>query len=163
MILIHVRSRIHETFHHLTERFDSVQQLRAVLDRFTPYRLSQRLDRPTCAQLVRNYQDGNATTQLTQMYGVSKASVLNLLREAGVPLRCPGLDDDQTGEAIRLYASGFSLTRVGERIGFGPTSVTNALVRRRRRAARAWLAVVACDLVTALCGRLPGERQVEPW
>lgn len=94
---------------------------------YTPYRLSQRLDQATCAQLVHNYQDGIPTTQLTQMYGLSKASVLKLLQEAGVSMRCQGLDEEQTAEAMRLYASGLSLVRVGERIGFGPTSVANTL------------------------------------
>ncbi len=94
---------------------------------YTPYGLSQRLDEDTRAQLVRNYQDGIPTTQLTKAYGLSKASVLKLLGEAGVTMRCQGLDEGQTAEAVRLYRSGLSLVRVGERVGFGPTSVANAL------------------------------------
>ncbi len=94
---------------------------------YVPYRLNQRLDQATRTQLVRNYQDGIPTTRLTQMYGLSKASVLKLLREAGVTMRCQGLDEEQTAEAVRLYVSGLSLVRVGERVGFGPTSVAKAL------------------------------------
>ncbi len=42
-------------------------------------------------------------------------------------MRRQGLDDEQIAGAIRLYDSGLSLARVGEQIGFGPTSVANAL------------------------------------
>ena len=94
---------------------------------YTPYRLQQRLDDGTRAQLVRNYQDGIPTTELTKIYRLSKASVLALLRDAGISMRRQGLDQEQTAEAIRLYHLGLSLVRVGEQVGFGPTSVANAL------------------------------------
>ncbi len=54
--------------------------------------------------------------------------MLKLLREAGVTMRRQGLDNEQTAEAVRRYASGLSLVRVvGERVSFGPTSVANSL------------------------------------
>lgn len=94
---------------------------------YAPYRLHQRLDAAIPAELVRNYQDGTPTTELMKTYRLSKTSVLKLLQEAGVCMRRQGLDDEQTEEAIRLHSSGLSLVRVGELIGFGPTSVANAL------------------------------------
>lgn len=94
---------------------------------YTPYRLEQRLDVAVQMKLVRDYETGTPTTQLTEAYRLSKASVLKLLREAGVAMRCQGLDEEQTVEAIRLYRSGLSLVRVGAQVGFGPTSVANAL------------------------------------
>lgn len=94
---------------------------------YTPYRLEHRLDASTVTQLVHHYDAGTPTTQLTVAYRLSKASVLQLLQEAGVQMRRQGLDDDQTTEAFRLYASGLSLVRFGEQLGFGPTSVASAL------------------------------------
>lgn len=94
---------------------------------YTPYRLGQRLDPQIRQQLARDYEAGIPTTELTQIYRLSKPSVLKLLQAAGVSMRRQGLDQEQTAEAVRLYRSGLSLVRVGERIGFGPTSVANAL------------------------------------
>jgi len=109
---------------------DQVRSLHSVQrddSAYTPYRLLQRLDAATKAGLVRDYEAGTPTTQLTKSYGLSKASVLKLLQDAGVSLRRQGLDDEQTAQAIRLYESGLSLARVGEQVGFGPSSVANAL------------------------------------
>ena len=94
---------------------------------YTPYRLKQRLDDDTRDQLVRNYQDGIPTTELTGIYQLSKASVLDVLHQAGVRMRRQGLDEEQTAEAVRLYHSGLSLARVGEIVGFWPASVASAL------------------------------------
>lgn len=94
---------------------------------YTPYRLEQRLAMEVVEQLVRDYEVGIPTTELTVTYRLSKASVLKLLREAGVVMRRQGLNEAQTAEAVRLYRSGLSLVRVGEQIGFGPTSVAKAL------------------------------------
>ncbi len=81
----------------------------------------------TIAQLVDDYERGIHTTELTARYQVSKAGVLRLLREAGVDMRRQGLSQEQANEAIRLYDTGLSLVRIGDRLGFGPTSVANAL------------------------------------
>lgn len=94
---------------------------------FRPWRLAQRLNPATVAQLVADYECGVPTTQLTSRYQLSKAGVLGLLRDAGVPLRRQGLDEQQTTRAIELYASGLSLVQVGDRLGFGPTSIAHAL------------------------------------
>ncbi len=94
---------------------------------YSPHRLLQRLDAETRAHLVRDYESGTPTTELTKIYSLSKASVLLLLQEAGVNMRRQGLNEEQTAEAVRLYGSGLSLVRVGERLGFGPSSVAAAL------------------------------------
>ena len=54
-----------------------------------------------------NYQDGIPTTELTKIYGLSKASVLAVLGEAGVHMRRQGLNEEQTAEAVRLLGSSF--------------------------------------------------------
>ena len=51
------------------------------------FKLDQRLDASVPAQVVADYEAGIPTTQLTVRYGLSKASVLRLLHEAGVHMR----------------------------------------------------------------------------
>lgn len=76
---------------------------------------------------MRDYENGTSTTELTVTYRLSKASVLKLLQDAGVQMRRQGLNDEQTEEAIRLYALGLSLMRVGEQLGFRQSTVASAL------------------------------------
>lgn len=49
---------------------------------YTPFRLVQRLDAETRGQLVRDYESGTPTTELTKAYRLSKGSVLLLLGNA---------------------------------------------------------------------------------
>lgn len=40
------------------------------------------------------------------------------------------MSDTQIDEAVQLYGSGLSLARIGERLGFSPTTVRSQLPRR---------------------------------
>lgn len=124
---------------HYSQRVDLLESLQSVIELtksharrepeppFRPYPLDLRLDPVTVASLVADYQDGWQTTDLTGRYGLSKASVLKLPRDEGVTMRRQGLSPEQTEQARRLYESGLSLAAVGDRLGFWPTSVSNAL------------------------------------
>ncbi|MBF6177715.1 helix-turn-helix domain-containing protein [Nocardia otitidiscaviarum] len=70
------------------------------------------------------------TTKLVLEYRIGKGTVLKLLRDAGVAIRNQGLSDEQVGDATRLYESGLSLARIGERFGVDASTVHKALVRR---------------------------------
>ena len=70
------------------------------------------------------------TTQLTEKYGLSKASVLRLLHEAGAEMRRQPFSDQEVDDAVRLYASGLSVATVGSRLGAHPSKVWRALVAR---------------------------------
>jgi hypothetical protein len=58
-----------------------------------------------------------------QTYGLGKGAVLRLLANAGVETRRQGLNPDDQLEAARLYASGWSASRVGTKLGCSPDSV----------------------------------------
>lgn len=63
--------------------------------------------------------------------------MLKLLQEGGVTMRRQGLNEAKTAEVIRLYRSGLSLVRVGDLVGWGPSSVANALRAGWHQTARA--------------------------
>ena len=65
-----------------------------------PGTLSQRLKSDTVAQIVERYETGEPSTTLAAAYGISKGSVIKLLREAGVKIRNQGLTDDQSSHAL---------------------------------------------------------------
>ncbi len=81
------------------------------------------------ARLVADYRSGRSTKWLQQTYRLSQGAVLRLLDVNGVPRRPWGLSPEQVDEAIRLYASGWSLTRIGEHFGKDHTVVRSALQR----------------------------------
>ncbi|SNR96468.1 hypothetical protein SAMN06272737_1493 [Blastococcus mobilis] len=55
--------------------------------------------------------------------------MLRLLDVKGMPRRQRGLTDGQVQEAARLYAKGWSLTRIGDHFDKDYTVVKNALSR----------------------------------
>jgi len=69
------------------------------------------------ARLIDIYQDGAAISQLATQFGINRNAVTKILTVARVPLRSPGLNARQIDEAVRLYAVGQSLARIGDRFG----------------------------------------------
>ena len=95
------------------------------------FKLEQRLDASIPAQIVADYGAGMPTTQLTLKYGLSKASVLRLLHEAGTEMRRrQPFSEQKVDEAIRLYASGLSVAAIGSRLGVHPTTMWRTLRAR---------------------------------
>ena len=101
------------------------------------HKLDSRVDGELIARLVAEYEAGTPSTQLMGMFGLSKASVLKLLREAGVEIRRQGLDEAGIQAAIQLYRSGLSLKIVGAQLGVDGETVRLVLrkagVSRRSR------------------------------
>jgi len=91
------------------------------------YKLDQRLDAETIAQLVADYEAGASSIQLGREYGMSKTSVLRLLHEAGATIRRQGLTPEQIEQAISLYAGGLSLVQVGAELNADRTTIWLAL------------------------------------
>jgi hypothetical protein len=81
------------------------------------------------SELVTRYQAGMPSTQLIQLYGLGKGTVLQLLREQGVAKRIQHMGDDEIREAAALYAAGRSLARVGQRLGRHPSAIQDVLKR----------------------------------
>jgi transposase-like protein len=95
-----------------------------------PFKLRQRLRPDTIAQIVGRYQAGESSTSLAATFGISKGSVIRLLRDADVPIRNQGLTDDQIAEAARLYASGQSLAQIGAHLGVDHGTVWRQVRKR---------------------------------
>jgi hypothetical protein len=95
-----------------------------------PFRLSQRLGQETIRQIVARYEAGEPSTALMQAFGLSKGSVLEVLRDARVAMRNQGLSDGQIEEAERLYETGWSLARIGGKFGVDHTVVRRQLMLR---------------------------------
>ena len=88
----------------------------------------RRLGQATINQLVADYEGGAETTTLTNSYGLSKSSVIELLENNGVVLRRQPLTEDQVAEAIWLYEHNHSLTSITEKLGLPRESIRRALV-----------------------------------
>ncbi|MDO3175911.1 helix-turn-helix domain-containing protein [Mycobacteroides abscessus] len=95
-----------------------------------PFKLSQRLKPDTIAEIVARYEAGEPSTALAAAVGISKGSVIRLLRNAGVCIRNQGLSVDQIAEAISLYANGKSLAYIGEHFGVDHGTVWRQLRKR---------------------------------
>jgi len=81
------------------------------------------------AQLIVDYQNGVASTDLMVRYRLGKGTVLNILENHGVSRRNQPLTPDQCDEAIELYLRGWSMAKVGRRYGREHTVIRDVLVK----------------------------------
>ena len=95
-----------------------------------PFKLDQRLKPEIVAEIVACYEADEPSTAIAASYGLSKGSVIRLLREAGITIRRQGLSDHQVAEAIQLYESGLSLAKIGARFSVDHGTVWRALKKR---------------------------------
>lgn len=95
-----------------------------------PFKLDQRLKPAILAEIVARYEAGEPSTAIAASYGLSKGSVIRLLREAGVLIRNQGLTGGQIAEAAQLYASGLSLAKIGVKFGVDHGTVWRQLTKR---------------------------------
>ena len=93
-----------------------------------PRRLRRRLAGSVVEEIVRRYNDGATTPQLSKEYGISKGGLLGLLRRKGVQLRRQPLADDIVAEATRLYVDGMAIAKVAERLGVPRETMRRSLV-----------------------------------
>lgn len=100
------------------------------IDQVQPFKLTQRLKPAAVAEIVARYQAGEASTAVAADYGLSKGSVIRLLRDSGVPIRRQGLTDAQITEAAQLYESGVSLAKVGTHFNVDHGTVWHALKKQ---------------------------------
>lgn len=101
-------------------------------------KLIYRISRHQIAAMTAHYKQGWSSQRLAKTYGVSKTSVVQLLRDAGVPIRRQGLTAEQAKEAARLYRAGQSLARLGERFVVSPGCVRQSLVKQGVRIRQSW-------------------------
>lgn len=103
-------------------------------------KLEQRLEPEILDQIAHDYEAGSTTIELMSRYGLGKGTVIKLLHDRGVPMRRQGLSEAQIKEAMRLYADGWSLARLGQRYDCAHTVVRKALLNHgvRMRARPGW-------------------------
>lgn len=87
----------------------------------------QRLTASQLQELVNRYRRGETTYELAQHFGVHRHTVSAHLHRSGATMRRQGIDASGSLEAARLYSSGWSLARIGERLGVDPKTVSARL------------------------------------
>jgi uncharacterized protein (DUF433 family) len=103
------------------------------------HKLHQRLSDETAAMLVRDYKSGASLADLQQTYSLSRGSVQQLLREAGVRRRRRSLTDSNVSELVERYESGLTIREIASQQELPKTTVQDALARAgvvMRQAAR---------------------------
>jgi hypothetical protein len=95
-----------------------------------PFKLDQRMKAEILLEIVARYEAGEPSTAIAASFGLSKGSVIRLLREASIPIRNQGLSSDQVAEAGQRYVSGDSLAKIGALLGVDHGTVWRALTKR---------------------------------
>lgn len=107
--------------------FDSNNNHRATIAKSR--RLSKRLTNDQITSISSKYREGASSADLAAQYGVSKTSIVEILRQQNVPVRDRRLKPEIQKLAISLYIDGNSLATVGKRVNASPTSVRKLLIR----------------------------------
>lgn len=75
------------------------------------------LEQDQIQHLIASYQAGATVYEVAAQFGIARQTVSGILKRHGVPLRRQGLTPEQIDQAARLYQGGWSLARVGDRLG----------------------------------------------
>ena len=89
-----------------------------------------RLTREETARLVTGYKAGAMVKELAAEFEVERRTVSAILRRHGIEPRPRGLNPTQIDEAVRFYGQGWSLARIGERMGVEHSTIRNRLIER---------------------------------
>ena len=92
-----------------------------------------RLTTAQVAELVDGYQGGQTVYELAARFGIHRVTVSAHLHRNGVTLRRQGLDDEGVQQAVHLYEHGWSVARIGTRLGVDGGTVWAALTARGLR------------------------------
>lgn len=102
--------------------------------------IRRRLSDEQVAELVELYRSGVGTPALSERFGISKPSVLELLHDHGVRMRRQPLTRVQRARAVRLYEEGFAIKPIAAELGSSYGAVHRVLqasgVRLRPRPGR---------------------------
>lgn len=94
-------------------------------------RISKRLDVEVIERVVSEYAAGATAAELGQCYGLAKSSVLQLVRQAGEPVRHPRLSANEKAQLLSLHRAGLSQREIAERLARSPSAVWHCLRRLR--------------------------------
>ena len=90
----------------------------------------RKLPARTRQEIVDKYQAGERVVDIARALSINKVTVIDHLNRADVERRPLGMSDTQIDEAVQLYASGLSLARIGERLGFSARTIQSRLRER---------------------------------
>ncbi|WP_186372369.1 helix-turn-helix domain containing protein [Arthrobacter woluwensis] len=93
-------------------------------------RAQRRLTANQLEQLIAYYRAGSTVYELAEKFRCNRTTVSKKLKDAGITLRRTPPTDMQINEMVRLYESGLSLERVGERVNFTAHTVLKYLRAR---------------------------------
>ncbi|MDT0307556.1 hypothetical protein RM780_11350 [Streptomyces sp. DSM 44917] len=88
------------------------------------------LDAAQTQKLIAGYRGGATVYELGREFGVSRQTVSTILHRHGIEMRMGRLAAEAIDEAVRLYESGWSLARIGDRLGASVGTVRNRLLER---------------------------------
>jgi hypothetical protein len=77
--------------------------------------------------LVDGYLAGATVYELAARFGIHRVTVSAHLHRQGVTVRRQGLDAEGVAHAVRLYEDGWSVARIGDRLGVDATTAWTAL------------------------------------
>jgi DNA-directed RNA polymerase specialized sigma24 family protein len=80
--------------------------------------------------LIAAYRAGSTVYQLGDRFGIDRRTVGKILTRNGVQTKHPGLTDADIDQAAQLYEDGWSLARIGGRLGVTATTVHRRLRER---------------------------------
>lgn len=89
-----------------------------------------RRDEEQIQAIVSGYREGATIRQLAIKHRIGRETVSKILKQQSVKLRNTGLTPEQIDEAVRLYANGWSLARIGHRFSADGKTVWSRLTER---------------------------------
>ena len=88
-----------------------------------------RLTEEAVFELCAEYRSGATVYELAAKFNIHRLTVSANLERSGVKRRMQSLTSAQIEDAVRLYRSGQSLSKVGEKLGCSAETVRQALIR----------------------------------
>jgi lambda repressor-like predicted transcriptional regulator len=96
-------------------------------------RTATRLPANQVTALVDGYRAGETIYQLAARFGIHRATVSAHLHRQGITLRRQGLNAEGVALAVGLYEDGWSVARIGHRLGVDPTTAWTAIKNQGTR------------------------------
>ncbi|MHA7268395.1 hypothetical protein [Arthrobacter sp. HLT1-20] len=125
--------------HHYESRFDKilVSTTKSVAARKSrnsnqksSAKIVHRLTAIDQATIAARYQQGWSSRRLADVYGISKTSIVIMLRESDIPIRRQGLRDSQADDIAMHYAAGASLAAIGKAHDVSADTVRKLLLKQ---------------------------------
>jgi|GEM_PF-1177369 len=120
-----------------TNKSEAVRELRKPKAKSSA-KIVHRLTAIEQADIAARYQQGWSFRRLAEAYGVSKTSIVILLREVDIPIRRQGLGGCQTDDIIERYANGALLAAIGDEYGASADTVRKLLLKQEVTLRKSW-------------------------